>query len=209
MANQPIHIIGVGAVGSTLAELLTRIGFEGLHLYDFDTVDAHNVTNQMFREIDIGSSKLNAIAGILTEINPAAAPQLHPKGWNPGDRLDGYVFLCPDNIDLRRQVAEENRTNPNVVAMFDFRMRLTDAQHYAADWSSDRQVQNFLGTMQFSHEEAQEATPVNACGSTLSVAPTVRTLCSLGVANFMNFVKEGALKNMVLLDPFAFEVSAF
>ena len=85
--------------------------------------------------------------------------------------------------------------------MFDFRTRLTDAQHYAADWS--------YKSMNFSHEEAQEETPVSACGVTLSVAPTIRIIVACGVSNFVNFVKKEPLKKMIQIDAFSFVLDAF
>ena len=42
------HIIGCGSVGSTVAELLIRLGLTKISLYDFDVVSAHNLANQMF-----------------------------------------------------------------------------------------------------------------------------------------------------------------
>ena len=66
-----------------------------------------------------------------------------------------------------------------------------------------------LDTMQFTHEEAKVATPVSACGTTLSVAPTIRTIVSLGITNFMNFLKEGKLKKMILMDTFHYILDVF
>jgi hypothetical protein len=114
--------------------------------------------------------------------------------------LSGYVFLCVDNIDLRREIAEKNKNNPNIKAMFDFRTRLTDAQHYAANWSDEKQKEAFIDSMQFSHEEAVKETPVSACKVTLSVAATVRLIVTYGVVNFISFLKTGKLKKMVLVD---------
>lgn len=95
--------------------------------------------------------------------------------------------------------------------MFDFRIRLEDAQHYAADWKNPKMVNNFLATMQFSHEEAKKETQVSACNVELSVAPTVRQICALGVSNFINFVKSGgaAIKKMILASAFDFDIQAF
>lgn len=205
MLNGRVHIIGCGAIGSTVAELLCRFGVENMTLWDFDRVEAHNIANQMFRGIDIGKPKVEALADILSDINPDIREklQLKAEGWN-GERLAGYVFLAVDNIDLRRQIAEACKDNKYIKAMFDFRMRLTDAQHFAADWSVKQQIENFIGTMAFSHEEAKEETPVSACNITMSVAPTVREIVSKGVANFVNFAKGFPLKNMILSDTFAF-----
>ena len=209
MLESRVHIIGCGAIGSTVAENLVRFGITKITLYDFDTVEAHNIANQMFRHTDIGKLKIDALAEYLTEINPECAADLKlvKEGWT-GQRLSGYVFLCVDNIDLRREIATACKENTFVKGMFDFRMRLTDAQHYAADWSDQKMVETSIKSMAFSHDEAKEATPVSACNITLSVVPTVREVVALGVSNFINFVKGGPLKKMILIDAFAFDVVA-
>ena len=209
MLESRVHIIGCGAIGSTVAENLVRFGITKITLYDFDTVEAHNIANQMLRHTDIGKLKIDALAEYLTEINPECAADLKlvKEGWT-GQRLSGYVFLCVDNIDLRREIATACKENTFVKGMFDFRMRLTDAQHYAADWSDQKMVETFIKSMAFSHDEAKEATPVSACNITLSVVPTVREVVALGVSNFINFVKGGPLKKMILIDAFAFDVVA-
>jgi molybdopterin/thiamine biosynthesis adenylyltransferase len=204
--NAPIHIIGIGAIGSTIATMLTRMGVPELHLYDIDIVEMKNVCNQEYTDKHIGYTKLEAIYDILTDINPDIKIHKHKKGWVPDTNISGYIFLCVDNIDLRRQIVEENLYNPYIKAMFDFRMRLTDAQHYAADY---RGLKDLLATMQFTHEEAKAETPVSACGTDLNVVTTVRTICSLGLSNFINFVKENELKKMILVDLKTFNLDAF
>lgn len=208
--SETLHIIGCGAIGSTLAENLVRYGLTNIVLYDFDNVEGHNVANQMYTEEDIGRLKVDALSDYLIRINPLLKGTLRtvPKGYT-GQRLTGYVFLCVDNIDLRREIAERNIGNPFVKGMFDFRMRLTDAQHYAADWSDSNMVDNFLNTMAFTHEEAMEETPVSACNLTLSVCSTVRLIVSVGVSNFVNFVKGQGIKKMILADAFNYSIAAF
>ena len=203
-----VHIIGCGATGSTLAELLARFGITNITLYDFDTVEGKNLANQMFLNRHIHMPKVDAVADIITSINPEAAEtlRLEPEGWH-GQRLAGYVFLCVDNIDLRREIAEKNRNNPMIKAMFDFRLGLTDAQHYAARWNNRESVENFIATMAFNHAEVEEVH--SACHEVLSVAPTIRVIVALGVANFINFVKAKEMKKMVLIDAFSHTVDAF
>ena len=129
-----IHIIGNGSVGSTVAELLARFGLVNFVLYDMDVVEPHNLVNQMFTTKHIGAPKVEAVKEILLEINPEISEHivLKPEGWD-GNPLDGYVFLCVDNVELRRKIVEENMYNTFVKAMFDFRTGLTDAQHFATD----------------------------------------------------------------------------
>ncbi len=205
------HIIGCGSVGSTIAELLARLGITKISLYDFDYVSAHNLANQMFVDADIKRPKVDAVRDMILAINPEAVNDvaIFPEGWTEKTRLNGWVFLCVDNIDLRREIATKNKMNQAIKAMFDFRTRLEDAQHYAAVWSDAKMVDNFLRSMDFSHEEAKAATPRTACNVEMGVAPTVRVICSYGVANFMNYVRRGDIKKMIVADAFNFEVEAY
>ena len=201
------HIIGCGSVGSTVAALLARLGVTKFVLYDFDRVEAHNLANQMFIHKDIKTEKVDAVKRIITEINPDAESTIEicREGYN-SQKLNGYVFLCVDNIDLRREICLKHRMNHMIKAVFDFRTRLEDAQHYAANWTDMKQVDNLIKTMDFSHDEAHAATPVTACGTELGVAPTVWVVCSLGVCNFMNLIRGVPLKNIVVCNPFAMDI---
>lgn len=207
--NERIHIIGCGSVGSTIAELLSRFGLTKISLYDFDTVEPHNIVNQMFTSKDIGKLKVNAVADMLKDINPEIGTDLKTfdKGYMT-QKLSGYVFLCVDNIELRRQIAESYKHSNYIKAMFDVRTRLTDAQHYAADWSDKKMVENFLRSMDFSHDEATEETPVSACNIALSVAPTVRLICNYAVSNFINFSLGKDIKKFIQVDAFEFLLDA-
>ena len=208
MCKGRVHIIGCGSVGSTVAENLARFGIEDMVLYDFDIVEEHNLVNQMFTKEDVGRLKTEALADYVHRINPDCNIKLVNEGWQ-GHRLAGYIFLCCDGIELRRAIVGANKTNTYIKGMFDFRTRLTDAQHYAADWSDEKSVENLYASMDFSHEEAQKETPMSACRVALSVAPTIRMIVGAGVANFVNFVKGEPLKKMILLDAFNFCLDAF
>lgn len=204
----PIHIIGCGATGSTLAENLARLGVQELHLWDFDTVSPHDVANQMFFNTMVGMDKISALSQILKEINPDITLTAYEKGWH-GETLSGHIFLCIDKIDIRREIVTVNRYNPYVEAFYDFRLRLTDAQHYTAYGNNQDSIDNLLKSMNFTSEEAKAETPTNLCGTTLNVVQTVRTIVGFGVANFVNFVKKGVLKKLILVDTLTFTIDAF
>lgn len=210
MVTQRIHIIGCGAIGSLVADTLARMGLTKITLYDFDTVESHNIANQIYTEADIGKPKVTALKQRMLAINPDMEEDLfvQPAGYT-NQTLSGYVFLCADNIDLRRSIVEKYQYNVYISAMFDFRMRLTDAQHFAADWGDPKAVQSFLNSMQFTHEEAKEETPVSACNMTLSVIPTVWMIVSAGVANFMNFAKGAGYKKIIYVDAFKHSIEAY
>jgi len=207
--GEEIHVIGVGAIGSQVVEMLARMGFNELSLYDFDVVDPHNITNQMYFADQFEKSKLECTMELCQRINPHFTAEVYEEGWKQGMPLAGHVILAVDNIDLRRQIVEEHMNNPMIVSMCDFRMGLTNAQHYFADWQQEKLKKNFLASMQFTHEEAKESTPVSACGTSLNVLPTVRMITALGTANFMNFLKNGEAKKVILTDAFLPSVEAY
>ena len=202
------HIIGCGSVGSAVAEYLARLGLTKISIYDFDKVEAHNLANQMFYQDDIGKQKTEAVENMLLRINPDIKRDLKVFGKYESQRLNGYVFLCVDNIDLRREICEKNKANKSIKGVFDFRTRLVDAQHYFADWSSGDQIENLIATMDFSHEEAHDATPVTACNVEMGVAPTVRVITEMGIVNFMNFVCGRPTTPMMSFDVFDFDMVA-
>lgn len=189
MIKYPVNVIGCGAIGSHVCEQLARMGCEEVHIWDFDKVEPKNIVNQMFFESDIGFTKVDACEKMMKSINMDIKIVKHEKGIQPPYVCNGYVFLCVDNIDLRREIVKANAVNPYCQAFFDFRMRLLDGQCYFAIRSNKSQVDNLLATMDFSHEEAMEATPLSACGVELSVSDTVKTLVSCQMNNFRRFVK--------------------
>ena len=56
--NKRINVIGCGALGSWLIFYLLKMGFENIHVYDFDEIEEHNIPNQLFKENQIKKKKL-------------------------------------------------------------------------------------------------------------------------------------------------------
>lgn len=202
--SRQLHIIGVGAIGSRLAELLVRLGFDDLVIYDFDTVEDVNITNQLYTFNDIGKSKTEALIAHLKEINPLLT--IRAEGLYENQRLSGTVFLSVDSIETRRRIVQANMYNMYIDLFCDVRMRLSDAQAYAADWHLIEDRQRFIGTMSF--DDKDDLTPVSVCGTTLSVATTVMTICSMQINNFIHYVKKMPIKHIIEVDLSQFAIGA-
>jgi hypothetical protein len=200
--GKPVHIIGLGAIGSNIAETLARLGIEEMHLYDFDTVDSPNIANQMYFQHQLTTEKTKATEENLKRINPNITITLYEKGWEPEMPLNGHVFIAVDSIETRKEILETNKFNQNIDTISDYRMRLTDAQHYCAKWGDLKQKETLIKATDFSEEEAKEATPLSACGTTLSVYPTIKAIVALGIANWMNIIITGNNKTLIMLDTF-------
>lgn len=204
--NETIHIIGCGSVGSTLADHLARYGFKKFCLYDFDLVEEHNVVNQIYTSKHVSMEKVDALAQHLYDINHDLKIVIYPDGWMNQKPLNGYVFLCVDDIDKRREIVTANMYNPAIIAMFDFRTRLTEGQHYAARWDDLKEKRQFAASMSFTSEEAQQETEHTACGVEMGIPTTVRLLVDFGVANFIQYLKTGKLRKMLNVNMETFEV---
>lgn len=202
-----VHIIGCGAIGSHLAEQFARLGVSNIHLWDFDTVSAHNIANQNFRNKDIGILKTHALEEITKEINPDIEVTVHDEGWKEEARISGWIFLAVDNIDTRRNIIIDNIDNPYIKGYCDIRMGLTDSQIYFAN--SMKTTNLLIGTMNFSHEEAKENVPVSACGMSLSVIPTIKMATAIAIANWINCLKETEYYNFIMTDAFNFILDKF
>lgn len=202
------HIIGCGSIGSNVAELLVRQGVEDITLWDMDHVEPHNIVNQLFDETHIGQEKTKALADILYKINPTLKNTLKIKGEYTNEILNGYVFMCVDNVEIRQKIVNNNFNNRAIEVVFDFRTTLLQGQSYAADWTKSKDKESLLQSLAFTHEEAKANTPVNACGFELSVAPVVKLTAMLGIINFTNYINTNQLKHLMLCEPYSFFIEA-
>lgn len=65
-----VMVVGLGSVGSRVAEELTRSGIPSLCLIDPDVVEAANLSRSVYVDHDIGEAKVAALARRLRAINP-------------------------------------------------------------------------------------------------------------------------------------------
>lgn len=66
-----IAILGVGALGSILAEMLVRAGVERMALIDGDELQPGNVTRHIATLVDVGEPKVTVVARRLRQVSPA------------------------------------------------------------------------------------------------------------------------------------------
>lgn len=86
--NKKILLIGLGAIGSFLAETLVRGGIRDITLSDGDYVEAGNLCRASFEMNSIGDSKASALADKLKRISPFCAVR------NEGTWYENGFFLC-------------------------------------------------------------------------------------------------------------------
>lgn len=70
LTKQKIVIVGVGSLGSMIAELLARGGCDNLVLCDPDRLEMGNLSRHVLTMDDLGSFKVDALAARLRSVNP-------------------------------------------------------------------------------------------------------------------------------------------
>ena len=102
--NEVIHIIGVGATGSLIANLLCRFGFE-IHVYDFDDVETKNTYNQYYRFEDVGKQKVYALASRLNQETGGIVRVVpHNEKVTDASNMSGIIITTVDSIDSRKAI---------------------------------------------------------------------------------------------------------
>ena len=68
--NKKIALIGLGAIGSMVAEALAHAGVSKIGLWDSDVIEPGNICRSSYHLQDIGESKVQATARKIRDINP-------------------------------------------------------------------------------------------------------------------------------------------
>lgn len=115
-----VIIVGIGGVGSVVAEMLTRCGIGKLLLFDYDKVELANMNRLFFRPEQSGLSKVEAAERTLRNINPDVEFETYnynitlmdnfqhfmdkiSKGGKDGKSVN-LVLSCVDNFEARMAV---------------------------------------------------------------------------------------------------------
>lgn len=71
MVYKSIAVIGIGTLGGFVSNAVSNLEtLETLIVIDHDTVESKNLTNSIYRQIDIGLSKTDALIDIISTKNP-------------------------------------------------------------------------------------------------------------------------------------------
>ena len=135
MNDYSYHILGCGAIGSSAALQLARMGADNFALYDGDTVEEANIGVSQYNISDIGKFKVDALYNQIIDItgNTVAVdryigifPLCHE--YQPMSEKNDIVILGFDSM-ASRLTAVTNITNHKMkpFAVIDGRM---GAEHY-------------------------------------------------------------------------------
>lgn len=128
--EEPITIIGAGAVGSFTALSLTKMGFTNITVFDDDKIDVENMNCQFYRFQDIGKQKVLALKDLIkdfTGVEIDARNQLYEAGT-----FKGIVISAVDSMKVRKLIWDNHKeTGIGTKLIIDPRMGAEQALIYA------------------------------------------------------------------------------
>lgn len=111
--SKKIALVGLGAIGSMVANSLAHVGISKIGLWDFDIVEPGNICRSAYSIKDIGESKVNAIASIIRSINPfieTNSIQKHGYWWRlhaNHKEFIGASFYANVNYNSQEEAVKE------------------------------------------------------------------------------------------------------
>jgi molybdopterin/thiamine biosynthesis adenylyltransferase len=158
LARLKVGIVGLGSVGSFVAEQLARMGFENLSLIDFDTIKFHNLDRTLSAtRKDIGRLKVSVIHDMVKQSSTAQNIHVVCTPHSIAER-EGYLaaldcdvlFSCVDRPRARRIL--NHLAFAHLIPVIDggIQVRFKDQHFTGVDWqlqtaSPDRPCLECLG----------------------------------------------------------------
>ena len=94
LQSKRIALVGLGALGSMIAESLARSGVTVMGLWDNDIVEPGNICRSTYQLPDMGESKVEALKKKLLSINPfLKAKEIKDNGcWHQHDNVNVFTY---------------------------------------------------------------------------------------------------------------------
>lgn len=148
-------IVGCGGIGSFTALALAKLGVQRLNLVDFDTVDEHNVPNQLFSRHQINDNKVAALHEHLSEqVGVKAATYCQPL--QDGIPRAPVVISALDSMTARKDLWALVRYKLDVKLFLDGRLAGENVLLYAVDPTNPTDVKGYEGTLHSDEEGSDQ-----------------------------------------------------
>lgn len=200
--SKTIHIIGCGATGSNVAIQLARMGVEKFDLWDYDTIESHNLTNQVFYLENVGQTKVQTLTKILKDINQSVTVHAHGK-WEY-DSVKGLVIVAVDSIETRHAIYQTNYDNSDIDLIIDPRLGTTTYAIYAYKWTPENK-EKLLKSTDF--KDSDMVIERSACGTPLNIGSTVVSATANIIQIIINFVNNKAYPSTIHSDVANFKIA--
>lgn len=184
-----VAVLGVGALGSKIAMELASLGVRDMMVYDFDKVEAHNLSNQAYFNRHIGMYKQDAIEELINEkTNNGCKVVKHGKlDEDTSRRLHHatHVFLSFDSFEMRILALQMMIKHKVGASVFDSRI----GAFHGNCAVPDRNLEAYLLYVEGMLEQRTEP-ETSACGLPISLGFTSSVMAATITSMFVQHCAE-------------------
>lgn len=183
--NYRIDVIGAGATGSYVVLQLAKMGLSNIHVWDKDTIESHNLPNQLYGLSDVGKSKVEALHDIiLANTGIKIFPHNEFVDSNMTEPLGDIVFLLTDTMSSRKEIYESCLKLGSSSLCIETRLSATQGRIYSFD-PTDFAMQDKWEKTLYSDAEAERS----ECGTTITMGASSSMMASMAVWQMIKWYK--------------------
>jgi len=154
--DRPVTVIGAGGIGAATVVALAKTGFENITVYDFDTVEEHNLPNQLLPmwvgdQDTLQWAKTTALFHLVHDLADVSITPVHERYTD--QPLGEIVISAVDSLDARRSIWEQVQGSMDTLFFLDGRMAITSMDLYAIDMLDEEAVAGYTETLTGKAEE--------------------------------------------------------
>jgi len=149
--NAAATVVGCGGIGSFAAFALAKLGIRSIKLVDFDTVDQHNIPNQLFGPGQLGELKVVALAKNIQMATGISAIGI-AAALEDGIPRAPVVISALDSMAARVALWQQVKYKLDVKLFLDGRLAGEHVVLYSVDPSNPADVCGYEATL---HRDAE------------------------------------------------------
>ena len=141
--NTEVIVGGAGGIGSWLIFLLARLDVK-LYVYDFDSVERHNIGNQLYNTKSIDKSKVDALESICHQFSNVYFDAKYIEKYDEDSISSPIMFSAFDNMEARKIMFNNWKSNESRELFIDGRMEMENYQIYIVQKGQEERYEKSL-----------------------------------------------------------------
>lgn len=202
--TETLNIVGCGAVGSHIALLAARMGFQRFNLWDADMVEPHNLANQTYDKEHIRMAKVDALASVLKRFNSQVRVETHNEFFTAdSEPIDGPLVLATDSMSSRSEIHDVFFMNTDIDHVYEVRLGFDYGELHVVDNINPLACSKWKNTL--CRDDEVEEGPCNRriCTTLVSLVSSyaVHNLCARYAAKKQDIDWQYNAKTMFYMSP--------
>lgn len=161
IAKKQVTIVGAGGIGSWTGLLVSRLGVNGIFIYDDDVVELGNMSGQFYSIEDVGRFKVDSLYRSIQKYSGYYNITAVNEKFISGSPVSPIVIACLDSMSARALVFDEWRKavyeapedKRKEYLFIDGRLSAETLQVFAVSGDDEENIRRYISTL-FSDSEA-------------------------------------------------------